>query len=60
LVYSGHIGEGIFGALESACLVIEEAEIVLHKSHQPDLIADFLDVDVLSGEHLAEIDHAAA
>jgi hypothetical protein len=39
--------------------VIEEAQIVLHKAHQPHLVADLLDAHVLAGEDGAEIDFAA-
>jgi hypothetical protein len=49
-----------FGAGDAACLVIEEAQIVLHKAHQPDLIFDLADADVLSGKDSAEVDLAGA
>jgi hypothetical protein len=36
--------------------VIEEAQVVVHKADQPDLLADFRDADVLSGEHGTQVD----
>jgi hypothetical protein len=45
--------------LEPACIVIEEAQVVMHEADQPYSIAHFLDTDVLSGE-LAEVDLALA
>jgi hypothetical protein len=39
--------------------VIEECQIVLHKAHQPHLVADLLDADVLAGEDRTQIDLAA-
>ena len=50
--------EGIRGAFDAPGLVIEEAQVVVHEAHQPDLLGDLLDADVLSGEHLTEIDLA--
>jgi hypothetical protein len=40
--------------------VIEEAQIVVHKAHQPDFLAHLLDADVLSGKDDAQIDLATA
>jgi hypothetical protein len=40
--------------------VIKEAQVVVHEGHQPDLLADLLDADVLAGEHRAEIDPSLA
>jgi hypothetical protein len=39
-------------------LVIEEAQVVLHKAHQPDLLGDLLDADGLAAEGSTEIDLA--
>ena len=36
--------------------MIEESQVVVHKADEPDSIAEFLNPDVLSGEHCAEID----
>jgi hypothetical protein len=35
---------------------IKEAQIVVHEGHDPDLLGDLFDPDLLSGEHMAEID----
>ena len=43
-------------ALDPACLVIEEAQVVLHKPHQPDLVFDLVHADLLSRESLAQVD----
>jgi hypothetical protein len=42
-------------ALHASCLVIEEAQVVVHEAHQPDLFRNLVDADVLTGEDLAEI-----
>jgi hypothetical protein len=39
--------------------VIEETQIVLHKAHQPHLVADLFDTHVLACEYGTEIDLAA-
>lgn len=36
--------------------MIEEAQVVVHEADQPDLVGDLFDADVLTGEHLAEVD----
>ena len=36
--------------------MIKEPQVVVHKADQPDLLRDFLDADILSGEDLAQID----
>jgi hypothetical protein len=38
--------------------VIEEAQIVLHNAHEPHLVADLFDADVLASEHGAQVDLA--
>ena len=35
--------------------MIKEPQVVVHKGYQPDLLCDFLDADILSGEDLTEI-----
>ena len=40
--------------------MIEEPQVVIHKAHEPDSIADFLDTDILASEDGAEADLAAA
>ena len=45
--------ERVWGTLDATCLVIKEPQVVVHKTHQPDLLRDFLDADILSGEDLA-------
>jgi hypothetical protein len=36
-------------------LVIEEAQIVLHRAHQPHLVADLLDEVPRSGSHVRRV-----
>ncbi len=36
--------------------MIKEPQIVVHEADQPDFLGDLFDADVLSGEHLAEVD----
>ena len=40
--------------------MIEEAQIVVHEGHQPDLLCDLLDAHCLSCEGVTEIDLAPA
>src|SRR5690349_22370528 len=42
----------------SARFVVEVTEIVLHEGHEPDVLGDLRDTDVLSCKDLAEIDLA--
>jgi hypothetical protein len=51
---------GLSDWLESACLVIEVAQVVVNEGEQPYLVADLFDSDALSGKHLAEVDSAFA
>jgi hypothetical protein len=53
-------GEGIAGASESTCLVIEEPQVVIHKTEQPDFIAGLLDADIFASEDGTEIDLSAS
>jgi len=48
--------EGVLQGLQSFFLQIDLAEIVLHKSYQPDAVVDLFDSDGLSGQGYAEID----
>jgi hypothetical protein len=48
--------ERILGASDRAQLLIEEAQVVLHKADQPDSVADLFDADVSASEHGAEVD----
>jgi len=41
--------------LDPTCLVIKKAQVVAHKTHQPDFILDLLHSHSLTGEGLAEI-----
>jgi hypothetical protein len=50
--------EGVLGAGHPARLMIEEAQIVLHKAHQPHFLADLFDADVLGGKDRAQVDFA--
>ena len=38
--------------------MIEEAQVVVHETHQPDLVRDFADADGLTGEDMAKADLA--
>ena len=40
--------------------MIEEPQIVLHETDEPDLLGDFFDADVLAGEDLTQVDLATA
>ena len=40
--------------------MIEEAQVVFHKTDEPDFIADLFDADVLAGEDGTEVDLSAA
>jgi ABC-type uncharacterized transport system substrate-binding protein len=44
---------------ESARLVVEVSEIIVHKADQPNLVAHLFDTNALAGEDDAEIDLAA-
>ena len=48
--------EGVLQGLQSFFLQINIAEIVIHKTDQPDAVVDFFDTDGLSGKGNAEID----
>lgn len=41
-------------ALDPTGLVVEEAQVVVHKADQPDLLLDLADADALAGEDVAE------
>src|SRR3984885_9434987 len=69
LVRSGDIGnrtfrrhglhfwpEGVVQGLQSFLLQINIAEIVIHKTDQPDAVVNFFDADRLAGEGYAEVD----
>jgi hypothetical protein len=42
-----------FGAGYSARFLIRDAQIVLHKADQPNLLADSFDASALAGKHYA-------
>jgi hypothetical protein len=48
--------EGVLQGLQGFFLQINIAEIVIHKTNQPDAVVDFLDTDGLTGEGNAEVD----
>ncbi len=48
--------EGVLQGLQSFFLQINMAEIVIHKTDQPDAVVDFFDTDGLSGKGNAEVD----
>ena len=48
--------EGVVQGLQSFLLQINIAEIVIHKTDQPDAVVNFFDADRLAGEGYAEVD----
>lgn len=42
------------GLSASSCLVIKEAQLVVHETDQPDLVLDFADADGLTCEDVAK------
>lgn len=52
--------ERIVRALDPAGLVVEEAQVVVHKADQPDLLLDLADADPLAGKDMTEADFALA
>jgi len=42
--------EGILDRFEPACLVVEVAEVIVHKADEPNLLADLLDAEALASE----------
>jgi hypothetical protein len=57
-VYTRDMGnfstEGIWGTLDAISLVIEEPQVVVHEADQPDLLSDFTEADILTGEGRAD------
>jgi hypothetical protein len=45
-------------ALDPTCLVVGEPQVVVHKAHQPDLLLDLADAELLAGEDRTEADRA--
>jgi hypothetical protein len=43
-----------------ARLVIEEAQVVMHEGHEPDLLGDHLDAHRLTREGMTQVDLAPA
>jgi hypothetical protein len=52
----GYCPERIFEGFEHSSLQIEVPQIIVHKTHQPNVIVNFFDGDGLAGEDLAEVD----
>src|SRR4029077_5038211 len=48
--------EGVLQGLQGFFLQINIAEVVIHKTNQPDAMVDFFDADGLAGEGHAEVD----
>jgi hypothetical protein len=48
--------EGVLQGLQGFFLQIDIAEIVIHKTDQPDAFVNFFDSDGLAGEGYAEVD----
>ena len=47
-------------AFDAPCLVIEEAQVIMHKADDPDFLRDFFNTYVLTGKDPTEIDLAFA
>jgi hypothetical protein len=52
--------EGVWGTFDAIARIVEEAQVIVHKANQPNVISDFAHADVLTGEHATEIDLAPA
>src|SRR5205807_8281662 len=48
--------EGVLQGLQGVFLQINIAEIVIHKTDEPNAVVNFLDADGLPGERYAEVD----
>src|SRR5207249_6041712 len=48
--------EGVLQGLQGFFLQINIAEIVIHKTDEPNAVVNFLDADGLPGERYAEVD----
>ena len=51
--------EGIIDRFESAGLIVEIAQVVMHEGDEPDVLVDLLDADLLSPKHLTDVNFAA-
>ena len=47
--------EGVESTFEPTSLVVEEPQVVVHRSHEPDSIAHLRDADILTGEHVLKL-----
>lgn len=45
------VGKG----LEARRLLVERAQVVAHEGHEPDLVVDLLDADLLTGKDLVSM-----
>jgi hypothetical protein len=50
------MSERIFERFEHPRLQVEVSQIIIHKTHQPNVVVHFFDTDRLAGKDLAEID----
>jgi hypothetical protein len=50
--------ERILRAFHAPCFLIEEPQVVVHEAHQPDLLGNLLDADLLASEHVTQVDLA--
>lgn len=60
-VYSGDMGnpfgpKGFVEWFQSACLIVEISQIIVHEAGQPDSVLDLFGADGLTGKDEAEID----
>ena len=49
------MSEGICEWFEPAGLVVEVAQIIIHKADQPNAVVGLLDANSLAGKHLTEM-----
>src|SRR5262245_49914036 len=59
---SGDIGDGLLRAewvvegLQGLLLQVEVSEIVMHEADEPNAVVDFLDAELLAGQHGRDVD----
>jgi hypothetical protein len=52
------LGPKVSDGLQSACLIVEVSQIVVHEGDEPDALVELFDSDHLAGEDLAQVDLA--
>ena len=59
---TGDIGDGLLRAewvvegLQGLLLQVEVSEIVMHEADEPNAVVDFLDAELLAGQHDRDVD----